>query len=89
MDSDGGLDLDELVENWTVLAEERELVAGQRGRTRFGFVLASRTADWHPGWVAILKWLRAVDLSLKVAVSNCRCWLTARIRGAAVAGRRR
>jgi len=39
MDDLGSLDLDELVEHWTVLSEERELVAGKRGPTRLGFAL--------------------------------------------------
>jgi hypothetical protein len=33
------LDLDELVEHWTVLEDERELIAGKRGPTRLGFAL--------------------------------------------------
>ena len=31
--------LDELVEHWTLLDDERELVAGKRGPTRLGFAL--------------------------------------------------
>ena len=34
-----GVDLDELVEHWTLLDDERELVAGKRGPTRLGFAL--------------------------------------------------
>jgi hypothetical protein len=33
------LDLDELVEHWTLLDDERELIAGKRGPTRLGFAL--------------------------------------------------
>jgi hypothetical protein len=33
------LDLDELVERWTLLDDERDLVAGKRGATRLGFSL--------------------------------------------------
>ena len=33
------LSLDELVEHWTLLGDERELVAGKRGPTRLGFAL--------------------------------------------------
>lgn len=33
------LDLDELVEHWTLLDDERELIAGKRGSTRLGFAL--------------------------------------------------
>ncbi|MFF0658732.1 DUF4158 domain-containing protein [Micromonospora tulbaghiae] len=33
------LDLDELVEHWTLLDDERELTAGKRGPTRLGFAL--------------------------------------------------
>ena len=33
------LSLDELVEHWTLLGDERELVAGKRGATRLGFAL--------------------------------------------------
>lgn len=31
--------LDELVEHWTVLGDERDLIAGKRGATRLGFAL--------------------------------------------------
>jgi hypothetical protein len=34
-----GVDLDELAEHWTLLDDERELVAGKRGPTRLGFAL--------------------------------------------------
>src|SRR5260221_11590636 len=34
------MDLDELVEQWTLLEDERQLVAGKRGATRLGFALA-------------------------------------------------
>ncbi|WP_322770671.1 DUF4158 domain-containing protein [Frankia sp. Cr1] len=33
------LDLDELVEHWTLLDDERELIAGKRGPTRLGFAV--------------------------------------------------
>ncbi|HET7735916.1 MAG TPA: DUF4158 domain-containing protein [Nocardioidaceae bacterium] len=33
------IELDELVEHWTLLGDERELVAGKRGPTRLGFAL--------------------------------------------------
>jgi Domain of unknown function (DUF4158) len=33
------LDLDELVEHWTLLDDERELIAGKRGPTRLGCAL--------------------------------------------------
>ena len=33
------LDLDELVEHWTLLDGDRELVAGKRGSTRLAFAL--------------------------------------------------
>lgn len=33
------LDLDELVEPWTLLDDERELISGKRGPTRLGFAL--------------------------------------------------
>jgi hypothetical protein len=33
------LDLDELVEHWTLLDDERVLIAGKRGPTRLGFTL--------------------------------------------------
>jgi hypothetical protein len=33
------LDLDELVEHWTLLDDERELISGKRGPTRLGFAL--------------------------------------------------
>ncbi|RYG75761.1 DUF4158 domain-containing protein [Yimella sp. RIT 621] len=36
---DRTLELDELVEHWTLLDDELELVAGKRGATRLGFVL--------------------------------------------------
>ncbi len=43
----GGLELDELVEHWTVLAEERELIAGKRGPTRLGFALLLKFYTAH------------------------------------------
>ena len=33
------LGLDELVERWTVLADDQDLIAGKRGATRLGFAL--------------------------------------------------
>jgi hypothetical protein len=33
------MDLDELVEHWTLLDDEQELVAGKRGPSRLGFAL--------------------------------------------------
>jgi hypothetical protein len=33
------MDLDELVEHWTLLDDEQDLVAGKRGATRLGFAL--------------------------------------------------
>src|ERR1035438_4745182 len=33
------LDLDELVEHWTLLDDEQRLIAGKRGPTRLGFAL--------------------------------------------------
>jgi hypothetical protein len=33
------MDLDELVDHWTLLKDERELVAVKRGPTRLGFAL--------------------------------------------------
>jgi hypothetical protein len=33
------MDLDELVDHWTLLKDERELIAGKRGPTRLGFAL--------------------------------------------------
>ena len=33
------VDLDELVEHWTLLDDERELIAGKRGPTRLGFAV--------------------------------------------------
>ena len=33
------MDLDELVDHWTLLKDEQELVAGKRGPTRLGFAL--------------------------------------------------
>ena len=33
------VDLDELVEHWTLVEDQRELVAGKQGATRLGFAL--------------------------------------------------
>ncbi len=41
------MDLDELVEHWTLLEDERELVAGKRGPTRLGFALILKFFTWH------------------------------------------
>jgi hypothetical protein len=40
------LDLDELVEHWTLLDDERELIAGKRGPTRLGFALLLKFYTW-------------------------------------------
>src|SRR5690348_555380 len=40
------LDLDELVEHWTGLDDERELIAGKRGPTRLGFALLLKFYTW-------------------------------------------
>src|ERR1700694_639355 len=47
MGDDGELGLDELVERWTVLAEERGLVAGKRGATKLGFALLLKFFTQH------------------------------------------
>jgi Domain of unknown function (DUF4158) len=41
------LSLDELVEHWTVLDDERELIAGKRGPTRLGFALLLKFFTRH------------------------------------------
>ncbi|MFY1621568.1 Tn3 family transposase [Micromonospora sp. WMMD735] len=40
------LDLDELVEHWTLLDDERVLIAGKRGPTRLGFALLLKFYIW-------------------------------------------
>ncbi|MEU1695494.1 hypothetical protein [Streptomyces hirsutus] len=35
------LDLDDLVEHWTLLKDEQALVSGKRGATRLGFAVFS------------------------------------------------
>jgi hypothetical protein len=40
------LDLDELVDQWTLLDDERELVAGKRGPARLGFALLLKFYIW-------------------------------------------
>ncbi len=51
------VDLDELVEHWTLLDDERELIAGKRGPTRLGFAVllkfyarAGRFPAAGPSW---------------------------------------
>jgi Domain of unknown function (DUF4158) len=41
------LGLDELVEHWTLLSDERELIAGKRGPTRLGFALLLKFFTRH------------------------------------------
>lgn len=41
--------MDELIERWTVLDDELELVAGKRGATRLGFALLLKYYTWQ-GW---------------------------------------
>ena len=41
------LALEELLEFWTLLDDERELVAGKRGSTRIGFALLLRFFTLH------------------------------------------
>lgn len=48
-------DVDELIEFWTVLDEDRDLLAGKRGATALGFALLLKFYSWHcrfPGGVA-------------------------------------
>lgn len=52
------MDLDEPVDHWTLLKDERELVAGKRGPTRLGFALvlkfcarAGRFPHGRPSWM--------------------------------------
>jgi hypothetical protein len=47
------MDLDQLVDHWTLLTDERELVAGKRGPTRLGFALLLKLAC-DEGWCRIL-----------------------------------
>ncbi|MEU4607431.1 DUF4158 domain-containing protein [Kribbella sp. NPDC023972] len=44
---DRSIELDELVEHWTLLDDERDLVAGKRGSTRLGFVLLLKHYTRH------------------------------------------
>jgi hypothetical protein len=37
--------IDELVEHWTILEEERELISGKRDATRLGFAILLEC--WH------------------------------------------
>ncbi|WP_344591225.1 DUF4158 domain-containing protein [Actinomadura vinacea] len=39
--------IDELVEHWTVLDEERALIAGKRGATRLGFAILLKFYTRH------------------------------------------
>ena len=39
--------LDELVEHWTLLDDERDLIAGKRGPTRLGFALLLKFHTRH------------------------------------------
>ena len=41
------IDLDELVEHWTVLEDERALVSAKRGATRLGFALLLKFYTRH------------------------------------------
>jgi len=47
------VEVDELVEHWTVLEDEQQLVAGKRGATRLGFALLlkfyTRSGPVSPG----------------------------------------
>ncbi len=45
------VEVDELVEHWTVLEDEQQLVAGKRGATRLGFALLLKfyTRSGFPG----------------------------------------
>lgn len=47
VDHDAGLQLDELVEHWTVLTDEQELLAGRRGATKLGFTLLLKFYTRH------------------------------------------
>ncbi|MFD4869471.1 DUF4158 domain-containing protein [Streptomyces sp. NPDC058412] len=41
------LDLDELVEHWTLLKDEQVLVSGKRGATRLGFAVLLKFYTQH------------------------------------------
>jgi Domain of unknown function (DUF4158) len=41
------LGLDELIERWTVLDDERKLIAGKRGPTRLGFAVLLKFFTQH------------------------------------------
>lgn len=42
-----GVDVDELIEFWTLLDEDRELLAGKRGATALGFALLLKHYSRH------------------------------------------
>ncbi|WP_026163801.1 DUF4158 domain-containing protein [Kribbella catacumbae] len=44
---DRSVEIDELVEGWTLLPDEQDLVAGKRGATRLGFALLSKFYGRH------------------------------------------
>jgi hypothetical protein len=43
------LSLDELVDDWTLVGDERDLIAGKRGATRLGFAVLLKFYTCH-GW---------------------------------------
>jgi hypothetical protein len=44
---DRSVEIDELVECWTLLADEQDLVAGKRGATTLGFALRLKLYSRH------------------------------------------
>ena len=55
------VELDELVEHWTLLGDEQDLVAGKRDATRLGFALQLKFYARHggsrvAGWSSRTKW---------------------------------
>jgi len=66
------MDLDELVDHWTLLTDERELVAGKRGPTRLGFALLPPPGRIAPGSLLEVRVIACLALKADVDVFERR-----------------
>jgi hypothetical protein len=88
---DRAIELDELVERWTLLDDERDLLAGNGGAGKLGFAVLMKFYGQH--WASLspssagsnLSYVsvESVTRSLPLSLGQPELWLNTRVRGAA------